>query len=133
MIYLDPSLSANTFYMYIKEPPKGTFLMTLTNSLLRDTLRFKIVDSNTSSINIFTIYPVSATTLVDYATAKLYLNNRIGYNEYQIYYDQGVVNSYYMSEDKCIASGLCYIENSQDTHFMPITGSTTLTYNFTYN
>jgi hypothetical protein len=133
MIYIDPSLTANTFHLYIKEPPKGTFLMVLKNSLLRDELRFKIVDQNTTSMNIFTIYPVSATTAVDYNTAKLYLNNRCGYNDYEIYYSGGTVTTFNMPEEFLISSGLMYIENSTDTNYQPLTGSTTLQYNFNYN
>lgn len=134
MIYIDISLSANTFYTHTIASGNGYSLMVLENVLLRDELRFKIWNGNTSSLNIFTIYPVSATTLVDYNTAKLYLDNRSGYNYYKIYYDGGVVNSYYMTEDKLVSEGLMYIINPDEIKYSPTyTSGVTSAYTFTYD
>ena len=134
MIRINTSLTGNTFYSYVKTPVETGntyYLMVLNNNFLKDEKRFIIEDISTGATpNIFNIYITHDQSNEDVTTPTLYLDNWQGYNDYKIYYRNGLINSYYMDEDYLVAEGIMYIYNDY-TCYEPTTGTTTI--NYTYN
>lgn len=133
MININISDTGNTFSLYVRDLPKGglKFLMVLYNDFLKQEKRFILTDTSSINKNTFIIQITNDPSLEDLTIPKLYLHNWVGYNKYKIYYNDGIVTSYTMSETYLISQGYMYIYDDR-TCYEPITGTTTLDYEFNY-
>lgn len=117
MIYINTDEMYNKWYSDIKESYICTgdtaFVMKIYNPTFKQTKNLYIYDSSsTSDKNIFTIVVTHNPLAESGYTSTLYVDNWLGYNEYEIYYISGKTDGNFSpSEIYLLDSGFVYIYN----------------------